>query len=186
MQQLLMFCGFRIASANHPLPHQFFVVALVCLHLRCCSCHCVRPDNILVGFACGCRRARVCCLPHGRCDVICSGIGCIYLQTHATSHGIQPKYLLSQQVTLRRSMSGHELWKQTNKATQKGHILHVKFISGHAQAGPEATFARPSKDAYRCTTKQEIPPNQSNAELPQSTSHKRGPRDTARARSLFS
>jgi hypothetical protein len=52
-----------------------------------------------------CRRARVCCLTHGRCDGICSGIGCISLQTHTKSHGIQPKYLLSQQGTLRRSTS---------------------------------------------------------------------------------
>jgi hypothetical protein len=86
----------------------------------------------------------------------------LYLQTHTRSQGIQ-RDPLSQQATLSRSTSGHAWWKQTNKATQTGHILHIKFISGHAQASPEATSTRPGKHAYRCTIQQEVPPNQSNA-----------------------
>jgi hypothetical protein len=107
-----------------------------------------------------------------------------FLQTHRTSqkHSMQVHSTLATlRITARQAMHGGH--QQTRQRTQG--ILHNMFISGHAQASPEAASARLSKHAYRGTIQQEVPPNQSHAELPQSTSHKRGLRDTARARGLI-
>jgi hypothetical protein len=108
----------------------------------------------------------------------------LFLQTHTSSqkHSAQVHSALATlSITARQAMhGGHQQTRQ-----RKQGILHNMFISGHAQASPEAASARPSKHAYRGTIQQEVPPNQSHAELPQSTSHKRGPRDTARARGLI-
>jgi hypothetical protein len=107
----------------------------------------------------------------------------IFTDTHnVAKHSAQVHSALATlSVTARQAMHGGN--QQTRQRKQG--ILHNMFISGHAQASPEATSARPSKHVYRGTIQQEVPPNQSHAEVPQSTSQKRGPRDTARARSFI-
>jgi hypothetical protein len=107
----------------------------------------------------------------------------IFTDTHNVAKHLTQVHsaLATLSVTARQAMHGGN--QQTRQRKQG--ILHNMFISGHAQASPEATYASPSKHAYRGTIQQEVPPNQSHAELPQSTSHNRGPQDTARARSLI-
>jgi hypothetical protein len=53
-------------------------------------------------------------------------------------------YPLSQQATHSLSKPGNALKKWTNRATQTRHILHIKFIGGHAQASSEGSSTRPS------------------------------------------
>jgi hypothetical protein len=94
----------------------------------------------------------------------------IFTDTHnVAKHSAQVHSALATlSVTAGQGMHGGN--QQTRQ--QKQGILHSMFISGHAQASPEATSARPSKHAYRGTIQQEVPLNQAHAELPQSTSHK--------------
>jgi hypothetical protein len=109
-----------------------------------------------------------------------SAIKSRFFQTHRTSQkhsGQVHSALATLLITARQAMrGGHQQTRQRKQGM---------FISGHAQASPEAASARPSKHAYRGTIQQEVPPDQSHAELPQSTSHKRGPQDTSRARGLI-
>jgi hypothetical protein len=121
--------------------------------------------------------------PHVSTGSLEASVILLLLQTHTTSqkHSAQVHSALATlSVTARQAMhGGHQQTRQ-----RKQGILHNMFISGHAHASPEAASARPSKHAYRGTIQQEVPPDQSHAELPQSTSQ-RGPRDTARARGLI-
>jgi hypothetical protein len=81
----------------------------------------------------------------------------LFLQTRTTSqkHSAQVHSALATlSITARQAMhGGHQQTRQ-----RKQGILHNMFISGHAQASPEAASARPSKHAYRGTIQQEVLP----------------------------
>jgi hypothetical protein len=95
-------------------------------------------------------------------------------------------------VLARHSQSRHvkPCTAETDKqgTTKRVHTIRRvhQWARSSKRASLEATSTTPSKHAYSGTIQHEVPLNQTNAELPQSISHNRGPRDTARACSLNS
>jgi hypothetical protein len=82
-----------------------------------------------------------------------TGIVILYIHNHThnvVKHSVQVHSALATlSVTARQAMhGGNQQTRQRNQGIL--HNMHM-FISGHAQANPEATFARLSKHAYRGT-----------------------------------
>jgi hypothetical protein len=81
------------------------------------------------------------------------------LLDYITKHTERPKVFSAAVLFLSSSLSVSAGQAMHSGNGQTGHILHIKFISGHAQARMEANAARPSKHAMKSTIQQGISPN---------------------------